>query len=46
MYIAMGEVEQFNDAVHHGIAECHQGVEGAQNQPVDELLNGDVKDRH
>jgi hypothetical protein len=41
-HLAMGEVDQFQDAVHHGVAQGHQGIDAAQHQAVDELLGEDV----
>jgi len=36
---AMGEIDQRDDAVHHGVAEGHQGVDAAERQAVNQLLN-------
>jgi hypothetical protein len=34
----MGEVDQPQDAVHHGVADGDQGIKTAQGEAVDELL--------
>ena len=34
----MGEVDELQDAVDHGVAERDQGVDGAQREAVDEVL--------
>jgi hypothetical protein len=34
----VGEVDQAQDAVNHGIADGDKGVEAAQGQAIDELL--------
>jgi hypothetical protein len=41
-HLAVGEVDQPEDAVDHGVAQCHQGIDAAQHQAVDELLGEDV----
>jgi hypothetical protein len=38
----MGEIDEVDDAVHHGIAQGYQGVHAAENQTVDDLLQQDV----
>jgi hypothetical protein len=38
----MCEVNQFNDAVHHGVAQGDQCVHAAQNQAIDDLLEKDI----
>jgi hypothetical protein len=38
----MGEVDQVDDAVHHGVAQRHQRVHAAQHQTVDDLLQQDI----
>jgi hypothetical protein len=34
----MGEVDQVDDAVDHGVAQGDQGVHTAQDQAIDDLL--------
>jgi hypothetical protein len=41
-HLAMGEVDQADDAVDHGVAQRDQGVHAAQHQAVDDLLKKDV----
>lgn len=41
-HFAMGEVDEAQDAVHHGVAEGHQGVDAAEHQAVDDLLQKNV----
>ena len=36
--IAMGEVDELDDAVDHRVAESDQRVDAAERNPVDELL--------
>ena len=36
--LAMGEIDQFDDAVNHGVAHGDQGVDQPQGESVDELL--------
>jgi hypothetical protein len=36
--VAVGEVDQAHDAVDHGEADRDQGVERAEHQPVEQLL--------
>jgi len=43
-HFPVGEVDQAHDAVHHGVAQGHQGVDAPQNQAVDDLLQKDVHD--
>jgi hypothetical protein len=38
----VGEVNQVDDAVHHGVAQGNQCVHAAQNQAIDDLLEKDV----
>ena len=38
-HLTMGKVDQVDDAVHHGVAQGHQGIHAAQYQPVDDLLD-------
>ena len=40
--LAVGEVDQLDDPVDHGVADGDQGVQRSQGQPVDELLGEDV----
>ncbi|OIQ72459.1 hypothetical protein GALL_459170 [mine drainage metagenome] len=35
----MGEIDQANDAIHHGIAQCDQGIHAAEHQAINDLLN-------
>jgi hypothetical protein len=35
----VGEVDQLDDTVNHGVAQRDQGVEAAQGDAVDQLLN-------
>jgi hypothetical protein len=34
----VGEVDELDDAVDHGVAKGHQGVDSAQGDAVDQLL--------
>jgi hypothetical protein len=34
----MGKIDQLNDAVHHGIAQCDQGINAAEKDGIDYLL--------
>ena len=43
--IAVGEVDQAQHAVHHRVAEGDEGVDGAERQAVDELLEKRFHDR-
>ncbi len=36
--VAVGEVDEAQDAVDHGVADGDEGVETAQGQAVDQLL--------
>jgi hypothetical protein len=38
----MGEIDEFDDAVDHRVAERDQGIDAAQHEPVDELLDKDI----
>ena len=38
--IAVGKVDQAQDAEHHGQADGHQGVQAAQAKGIDQLLDG------
>src|SRR5690606_14337430 len=40
--VAMGKVDQSDDAVHHRVAQRDQRIDAAQRQAVNELLNEDV----
>jgi hypothetical protein len=42
----VGEVDQLDDAVHHGEAKREQGVHHAEREPVDDLLEDDVQPAH
>ena len=44
-HFAVGEVDQLEDAVHHGVAQRDQGVDAAQHQAVDELLEKNIQGR-
>ena len=35
--VAVGKVQQQDDAVHHAVAQCDQCIDAAQRQAVDEL---------
>ena len=37
--IAVGEVDQSDDAVDHGVAQCHQRVHAADFQTVEQLAD-------
>ena len=37
--LAMGKVDQLDDAVNHGIAQGNQGINTSQEDGVDHLLN-------
>ena len=37
----MGEVDEVDDAVDHGVAQRNEGVHAAQHQTVDDLLKQD-----
>ena len=41
-YFAMRKIDQAEDAVHHGVTECDQGVDAALHEAVDDLLEEDV----
>ena len=43
-HFAVREVDQAEDAVHHGVAQCHQGIHAALHQAVDDLLKKDFHD--
>ena len=36
--VAVGKIDEAEDAVHHGVADGDEGIETAQGQAVDELL--------
>lgn len=36
--LAMGKIDQLNDAVHNGIAQCYQGINAAAKDGIDDLL--------
>ena len=38
----MGKVDQVDDAVNHGVAQCNQGVHAAEHQAVDDLLQQNI----
>jgi hypothetical protein len=38
----MGEIDQSEDAVDHRVAERDQGIDAAENDAVDQLLDEDV----
>ena len=44
--VAMGEVQQLHDAEDHGVAERHQRVERAEDEPVHQLLGEKSGQRH
>ena len=37
-HLAVGEVDQVDDAVHHGVPQCDQRIHAAEHQPIDDLL--------
>ncbi len=39
--LAVREIDEVDDAVHHGVAQGYQGVHAAENQTVDDLLQQD-----
>jgi hypothetical protein len=41
--VPVGEVEQHEDAVHHGITESDQGVKAAPLQGIDQVLHEKLK---
>jgi hypothetical protein len=41
----VGEVDEVDDAVHHGVAQGDQRVHTAQNQAIDDLLEKDIDGR-
>ena len=43
-YVAVGKVDQADDAVDHGVAQRHQRIHAASGQAVDDLLEKDVHD--
>jgi hypothetical protein len=36
--LTMGKIDQLDDAVNHGIAQCDQGINAAQKYGIDYLL--------
>ena len=36
--VAMGEVDEFEHAINHGVTQCHQGINAAHGQPICYLL--------
>jgi len=40
--VAVGEVDQLQHPVHHGVAQGDQGVERADGQPVDDLFQDNL----
>ena len=41
--LAVREIDQLDDAVHHRVAERDDGVDAAERQPVDDLLQENVQ---
>ena len=41
----MGEIDQIDDAIHHGVAQRNQGVHTAQHQSIDDLLYKGVHEK-
>jgi hypothetical protein len=41
-HLAMGEVDQLDNAVDHGVTQRDHGVDAAQRESVDNLLQEDV----
>ena len=37
-YFTMREVNQLQDAVDHGVTQCHKRIHTAEDETVDELL--------
>ena len=44
--VAVGEVDQADDPVDHGVAERDEGEDGAAGDPVDGLLDQDLMPLH
>jgi hypothetical protein len=44
-HLAVGEVDELDDAVDHRVAERHDGVHRAERKTVDDLLDEDVHQR-
>ena len=42
VHLAVGEVQQLEDPVHHRVPEGDQGVDGAEREPVHHLLDEEV----
>jgi len=38
-HVAVGEINQVEHAVHHGVAEGHQRIHAAQHQSIEDLLD-------
>jgi hypothetical protein len=39
----VGEIDKTENAVNHRVAERDKGIDAAQDQTVDELLNKDIQ---
>jgi hypothetical protein len=40
--LAVGKVDQLDDAVHHRVAQCDDGVDTTKHQSVDDLLDENI----
>ncbi|GLU35545.1 hypothetical protein Busp01_53870 [Trinickia caryophylli] len=38
----MSEVDDAQNAVHHGVAQCDDGIHAAKHQTVEDLLDEDI----
>jgi hypothetical protein len=41
-HLAVGKVDQVDDAVNHGVAKREQRVHASQDQAIDDLLKKDI----
>ena len=39
MNVAVRKVDELHDAVHHAVAQGHQGINAAHSQAIDDLYN-------
>jgi hypothetical protein len=44
--VEMGEINQFENAVDQGETKREQGVDGAEREAVDDLLDDEIKGGH
>ncbi len=42
---AVGEIDELENAVHHGVAQRDQRIDAAQHQAIDELLEKNIQDK-